>query len=278
MSFGSRFWKRITPSSAERRSDRDREPEHEQRVREQRAEDRELRHDELAGAEREDHDEELRQVAERRLQHAGHRGAEPGAHRLGRDARSPTRRRRARPPRDEDRDRRARRCSGGRPPRSTSAKHRRPMMTRRSFSQPHEAHRLVHPRERRARGVPCLVGAERQQPQQLSLVGPELGIPLLHRREQLDDRLADVLLELAVAAVSVAAPRSPPAPGRMRPRGCRSGSRRPACRRCAAPRGPSRSPRSGTSCARRREGRAARSCPAACRRSSTSSASAPAGP
>ena len=67
----------------------DREPEDEQRVREQRAEDRRLRDDDLAGREREEDDEELRQVAERRLEHAGDGRAEPRADRLGRDADEP---------------------------------------------------------------------------------------------------------------------------------------------------------------------------------------------
>ena len=106
MSFGSRFWKRITPSLGRGRADDDREPEHEQRVREQRAEDRELRHDELAGAEREEDDEELRQVAERRLQHAGDGGAEPGADRLGRDPDRPRDAAERDPGDDEDGDRR----------------------------------------------------------------------------------------------------------------------------------------------------------------------------
>ncbi len=106
MSFGSRFWKRITPPSAELAPDRDREPEHEQCVREQRAEDRELRHDELAGAEREDDDEELRQVAERRLEHAGDGRPELGADRLGRDPDRPRDAAERGPRENEDRDRR----------------------------------------------------------------------------------------------------------------------------------------------------------------------------
>ena len=109
MSFGSRFWKRITPPSDELAPDGDREPEHEQRVREQRAEDRELRHDELARAEREDHDEELRQVAERRLQHSRHGGAELRADRLGRDPDRPRDAAERGPRENEDRDRR---CAG----------------------------------------------------------------------------------------------------------------------------------------------------------------------
>ena len=67
----------------------DREAEHEQRVREQRAEDRRLRDDDLAGREREEDDEELGQVPERRLQHAGRRRAEAGADGLRREADHP---------------------------------------------------------------------------------------------------------------------------------------------------------------------------------------------
>ncbi len=67
----------------------DGQSEHEQRVREQRAEDRRLGDDHLAGGEREADDEELRQVAERRLQDAGHGRAEACADRLGADADDP---------------------------------------------------------------------------------------------------------------------------------------------------------------------------------------------
>ena len=70
-------------------------------------------------------------------------------------------------------------------------------------SQPHEPHRLVHRSSVGADAARALSAPSREQPQQLGLVGPELRVALLHRREQLDDGLADVLLELAVAAVAV---------------------------------------------------------------------------
>ena len=59
------------------------EAEDEQRVGQQRADDRRLGDDDLAGAQREDDDEQLGQVAERRLQHAGDRRAEPLADLFG---------------------------------------------------------------------------------------------------------------------------------------------------------------------------------------------------
>ena len=45
----------------------------------------------------------------------------------------------------------------------------------------------------------------REQPPQLALVGAQLGVARLHRREQLDHRLADVALQVAVAAPVVPA-------------------------------------------------------------------------
>ena len=63
----------------------DRQAEHQQRVREQRAEDRRLGDDDLAGREREQHDEELGQIAECRLEHARDGGAEVRADRLRAD-------------------------------------------------------------------------------------------------------------------------------------------------------------------------------------------------
>ena len=83
VSFGSRLLKRITPSFAVPRADHDHRAEHEQRVGEQRADDRRLRHHGLARLQREDHDEQLGQVAERRLQQPGHRRAELLADLLG---------------------------------------------------------------------------------------------------------------------------------------------------------------------------------------------------
>ena len=106
----------------------DREPEHEERVREQRAENRRLRDDDLACAQREDHDEELRQVAERRLQHAGRRP--------GRSARRPSPCRH-RPSTRGARARRSRRRTAARRSRRRSAALRasqRPRTTRRSRS------------------------------------------------------------------------------------------------------------------------------------------------
>src|SRR5579875_2209398 len=67
-----------------------------------------------------------------------------------------------------------------------------------------EAHPLVHRLERRLAGAARLLGAHREQALQLALVGAQLAIALLDRREQRDDRLADVLLELAVARAVIA--------------------------------------------------------------------------
>ena len=99
VSFGSRAWNRMTPSSDLASARDDRQPEHEQRVRKQRAEDRRLRDDDLARGEREQNDEELGQVAERRLEHSGRRGPEVRPDRLGSDSdrpRQPAERGRAR--------------------------------------------------------------------------------------------------------------------------------------------------------------------------------------
>src|SRR2546423_812439 len=70
-------------SSLMARADDDDEPEHEQRVGEDGADDGALRDDELALLKREDDDEQLGEVAERRLQHAGDAGAESLAELLG---------------------------------------------------------------------------------------------------------------------------------------------------------------------------------------------------
>ena len=67
----------------------DRESQDEQRIGEERAEDRRLRDDDLAGGEGEEDDEELGEVAERGLEDAGDGGAEAGTDRLGRDADQP---------------------------------------------------------------------------------------------------------------------------------------------------------------------------------------------
>ena len=87
-----------------------------------------------------------------------------------------------------------------------------PATTRMRFTgsaRPREAHPLVHRLERRRRGRARLVRADREQPPQLALVRAQLAVALLDRRDQRDDRLADRLLELAVAGVRRTAPRSP---------------------------------------------------------------------
>ena len=50
---------------------------------------------------------------------------------------------------------------------------------------------------------PGSLGADGQQAQELALVLSQLEVALAHRCHQLDDRLADVLLELAVPGVGV---------------------------------------------------------------------------
>ena len=67
----------------------DHEAQHEQGVREDRADDRRLRDHDLAGLEREDDDEELGQVAEGRLEQARHRRPEPLADLGGRERHDP---------------------------------------------------------------------------------------------------------------------------------------------------------------------------------------------
>ena len=67
----------------------DHESEHEERVGEDRAEDRRTRHDDLAGGQREHDDEELGQVAERRLHQPRHRRPEALAHLLRRERDDP---------------------------------------------------------------------------------------------------------------------------------------------------------------------------------------------
>src|SRR5206468_3336964 len=69
---------------------------------------------------------------------------------------------------------------------------------------PREAHPLVHLLERRRRGLARLLGALREQPLELARVGHQLLVAQAHRLEQRDDRLADVLLERAVALAVVA--------------------------------------------------------------------------
>ena len=67
VSLGSRGLKRMIPSRSRRRAGDDHQPEDEQRVDQDRAEDRRLGDDLLAGVQREDDHEELGQVAQRRL-------------------------------------------------------------------------------------------------------------------------------------------------------------------------------------------------------------------
>ena len=107
VSRGSRLEKRITPIGRAARADDDHEPEHEHRVGEDRADDRGLRDDELSFLQGEDDDEQLRQVAERRLQHARDAGAEALAELLGGEGHHP-------------------RETGQRDGRQREARHRRP--------------------------------------------------------------------------------------------------------------------------------------------------------
>src|SRR5690242_4259721 len=71
-------------------------------------------------------------------------------------------------------------------------------------SGPGETHALVHLLERWFGLGVRLLGARCEHAAQLALVGPQLFVAALDRDEQLDDSLADVLLEPAVAAAVVA--------------------------------------------------------------------------
>src|SRR5579884_2400903 len=62
-----------------------------------------------------------------------------------------------------------------------------------------EAHAVVHQLERRLARATRLLGADREQAVQLPLVGTERLEALADRRQELDDGLADGLLQLAVA-------------------------------------------------------------------------------
>src|SRR3954467_10950655 len=62
----------------------------------------------------------------------------------------------------------------------------------------HEAHPLVHELEGRLRGAPRLLGPHGEQPLELTLVGAQGLEALADRPEQLDDGLADGLLQIAV--------------------------------------------------------------------------------
>src|SRR6266511_4994975 len=77
---------------------------------------------------------------------------------------------------------------------SASTPTRRAVVLRRN-----EPHALVHEPERRRRGLPGLLGADREQPGQLRLVGADLLVAALDRLEQLHDRLGDLGLERPVA-------------------------------------------------------------------------------
>src|SRR5687768_1197959 len=66
-----------------------------------------------------------------------------------------------------------------------------------------EPHPLVHGLERWCRRFARLLGADPEQPLQLALVPAQPLVALLDRREQLDDRLADVFLEAPVALAVV---------------------------------------------------------------------------
>ncbi len=68
VSFGSRGLKRMTPSRLTAGPGSEHQPEHQQRVDEDRPDQRGLGDDRLVGLQREQHDEELGQVADRRLQ------------------------------------------------------------------------------------------------------------------------------------------------------------------------------------------------------------------
>src|ERR687887_2444643 len=65
--------------------------------------------------------------------------------------------------------------------------------------RPDEAHALVHQLERRLARPAPLLRADRERPLQLALVRPQRLEPFPDRREELDDRLADRLLQIAVA-------------------------------------------------------------------------------
>src|SRR5213596_358306 len=70
--------------------------------------------------------------------------------------------------------------------------------------RPDEAHALVDLLERRFGLCARLLGARCEHAAQLALVAAQLLVAPLDRDEQLDDSLADVLLEPAVAAPVVA--------------------------------------------------------------------------
>ena len=89
VSRGRRLEKRISAVGRAAGADHDHEAEHEQRVGEDRADDRGLGDDQLALLQGEDHDEQLGQVAERRLQHPRDGRAEVLAQLLGRERDDP---------------------------------------------------------------------------------------------------------------------------------------------------------------------------------------------
>ena len=164
--------------------------------------------------EREEDDEELGQVAERRLEHTGDRRPEPRADRLRGRRRSARRAPPSAPPASDEDDRRrgvgvVQRARGCR-----QRRHRDGRGRRSASREAHEAHGPVHGLERRRRRGARLVGSDGEEAQQLALVAAELAVALLDRLDRSDDRVPDVGLELAVAPSRRSAPR------------CRSRSRR----------------------------------------------------
>src|SRR5262249_2107625 len=69
----------------------------------------------------------------------------------------------------------------------------------------HEPHPLVRELEGRLASAARLLRPDREQPLELALVGAESLETLADRREELDDRLADRLLQVAVASAVEAA-------------------------------------------------------------------------
>ena len=185
-------------SRRERAGD-DRQAEDEQRVREQRAEDRRLCDDDLAGREREEDDEELGQVPERRLQHAGQlqapkrvptasvaipiaQASPASAAAANRNTATGLDVREMEHAGDDAKRRGSRRRVAARPPAKAG--------------QSPCARTSSRGWARSPRG-PC--PRPREHPPQLALVRAERVVALLDRREQLDHGLGDALLERAVA-------------------------------------------------------------------------------
>ena len=198
VSFGSRFLKRMTPSGAGARPGDDREPQDEQRVREQRADDRRLRHDELAGGEGEEDDEELGQVAERRLERSGHGRPEAHTDGLRRDGDHPGQAGQRDGGDQEGRDWvgvQVVERPGGDRGESDAAEDG---VTDGQTPCARTSLRASGPTPR----APCSAPT-REQAHELGLVGAQLLVALLDRRDQRDDRIRHVRLELAVALAVV---------------------------------------------------------------------------